>query len=213
MMNCRNALKFTGILVLALAPLWIYPREKASNIANAIPEFTLINRFSNKIAKSSKLVLYGYGINHYLPKEYVLQKKVANFDISYSMTRTRETPVELKEARGTLVALCESILKEINSDSEIIPRLDDYPATSANISLAIYIVDENDVGLGSGISDVFFTRGEVRYREYKISDYGGRGNTMGKHSYILEETYEEALDIATKDGSLASQTNLFKTII
>jgi hypothetical protein len=183
----------------------------SSNFFKKNPEYKLIVNFSKKYKALTGLELYSYGVNQSLPKGYKFKNEVADFKASYYLHKKRTDCVGVNEARAILVSVTEAFICEVNSDPEVTPRLEQYPITNKQISISIYFVDENNVGLGSGVSDVYFKNGEVTYEKYDISDYGGRSNTMGKHSIICTETYEEALDIATKDGSLAFQTNLLKT--
>jgi hypothetical protein len=177
------------------------------------PEYNLIVSFSKKYKAQTGLELYSYGVNQSVTKDRKSINGVADFGASYYVRKKRTDSISIKEARSILVALTEAFIENVNSNTEIRPRLDVYPITYKEMSISLYFVDENNVDLGSGVSDVYFNNNEVRYGKYDISDYDGRSNTVGKHSTICTETYEEALDIARNDGSLASQTKLFKGVI
>lgn len=174
----------------------------AWDISKKVPEFRLIKRFSNKINKETGLVLFCYGINNSLPKNYQIKNGTANFSVSYKLYRTQKDIISLEDARCLLISVAESFLEEINSDPEIRNDLDVYPFRNDRIGISIVFVDENDVNLGNGgISDIYFSHGKITYERYEILKYE-KPIPSGKHFTVLKETYPEALDIVKKSGCL-----------
>jgi hypothetical protein len=172
------------------------------DLSDIYPEYKLIKTFSKKIKTKTNLVLSCYGVNNNLPKEYQLKNGLANFSVSYALVKTQKDTISLEEARSLLVSIAESFLQEINSSSEVRSLLDVYPFSSDLVSVYIYFRDENSIGLGNGISTIYFSRGKIEYKRYEISEYRSRYPAIGKHFTVHEESYAEALDIVKKQGTM-----------
>ena len=166
------------------------------------PPYRLIKLFSKKLEEKKNLLLTSYGINNNLPKGYEYKNGIGNFVATYSLFKKKSDKVSLDEAREVLVYVAENLLKEINSDPMVIPDLDVYPFTSDLIHVVIRFKDENHIELGQGISRVFFSDGKIEYEGYNISEYRNRLPAVGKHYTTHEESYEDALEIVKKQGSL-----------
>lgn len=177
-------------------------KSERKDISQAIPEYRLINEFSNKITNETGLVLCGYGVNNYLPKGYEYKNSVVNFNVSYNLKKTRFDTVTLDESRRLLVSVAEGLLKQVNSNQEIVPLLESYPLESDSLHITFFIQDENQIGLGSGVSEVYFSGGMIKYRRYEIEKYSSTYPADGKHYTIHEETYDEALKIVKEQGNM-----------
>ncbi|PIS02051.1 MAG: hypothetical protein COT85_07900 [Chlamydiae bacterium CG10_big_fil_rev_8_21_14_0_10_42_34] len=170
---------------------------------DSIPGYKLIRAFSNRINVDTGLILSAYGINNALQKGSHVVNGTADFYVSYKLVKTRKDSVSLEEARTLLVNIAESLHKEINSNQEIRPYLDFFPFPTDHIVVSLYFVDENQVGLGSGISDVYFSKGKIEYERYEIEKYTGPNSAMGKHYVVHEESYEDALKKVKEQGVIA----------
>jgi hypothetical protein len=56
--------------------------------------------------------------------------------------------------------------------------------------------------LGQGVAIVYFAKGKIKYEGYEIEGYRRPGCAYGQHYTVHEESYEEALDIVKKQGTL-----------
>ena len=90
---------------------------------DVVPEYKVINDFSKKIRPETGLVLTGYGINNFLPKEYQFVNGVASFSASYYLIKNRDDEMSLAEARNLIVSLAEGLLNEINTNTIIRPAI------------------------------------------------------------------------------------------
>ena len=117
-------------------------------------------------------------------------------------SKKREDSVSLEQARSLLVFVVESFLSEINKNEIIKNKLDVFPFTMDLISVSIYFVDKNKIGLGDGVAYIYFSRGEIDYEKYDIQEYREVYPAIGKHSIIHQESYQDALDIVKKSNSL-----------
>ncbi len=164
--------------------------------------YKFITSFSKKIKPETGLILRSYGANHNLPKDYPFKNEVVTITACYALIKTQKDTISLEQARGMLVSLMESMLISINSDSYIRQYLEIYPFTYDLLDISIRFEDENYIDLGTGISQVYFYRGKIKYERYDIKEYTGTYPARGKHYIIHEETYPEALAIVQKSGAL-----------
>jgi hypothetical protein len=164
--------------------------------------YKFITSFSKQIQPETGLILRSYGANHRLPKDYPFKNEVVTLTARYILKKTQKDTISLDEARVMLVSLIESILKSINADQEIRPYLEIYPFTNDLLYVSICFEDENYIDLGTGISGVYFTQGKIKYEWYDIQEYTGTYPARGKHYFVHEETYPEALEIVQKSGTL-----------
>ena len=171
--------------------------------SDIVPAYKLIVTFSERIKTKTDLILYCYGINQDLPKDYQYKNVVANFSADYKLYKTQKDTVSLEHARELIVSLAESLLEEINSNQNVRPDLEVHPFTTDLLAVSIRFEDENQIDLGQGVSGVYFRKGKIQYDRYDISEYTGRYPAIGKHFTIHQETYAEALDIVQKQGALA----------
>jgi hypothetical protein len=183
---------FVALFIVLLLPSCNKNDKRASEM---YPPYKLITTFSQKIKPETDLVLYSYGVNNYLPKDYQFKNGVACFGASYALYKNKQDEVSIEYARTLVVYLTEGLLKEINTDPKLRPDLDIYPFTSDLIRIAIYFKDENKIDLGQGVASVYFSKGKIEYERYDIREYTGRYPAYGKHFTIHEESYAEALDI------------------
>jgi hypothetical protein len=196
-------MKFIRLFIITQILILSQSCENSSKRPSEIvPEYKLLNVFSEKIKPKTGLVLYSYGINNHLPKGHQFKNGVANFGVSYALYKTKQDEISIEYARSLLVSLAENLLEAINADLKIRPHLDVYPFTADLIRIAIYFKDENQIDLGQGVAEVYFSKGKIEYERYDIREYTDRYPAKGKHVVIHEETYAEALDIVKKQGSL-----------
>ena len=166
------------------------------------PAYKLIKTFSKRIRPETDLILFSYGVNHNLPKDYQFKNAVATFSTTYDLRKTQKDTISLEHARKLIISLTESFLQEINSSQDVRPDLEVYPFTSNLLSVYIHFIDENKVDLGTGICAVYFKDGKIEYEHYEIYEYTGSYPANGNHYKVHEETYAEALDIVQKQGAL-----------
>jgi len=193
-------MKLSKFVVLIFFVLCISCGKK--DASEILAEYRLINNFSKKLKIKTGLVLYCYGINNYLPKDYQFKNGVASFDADYALFKTQKDSISLEEARCLLVSVAEGLLQEINASAEVQPHLDVYPFTSDLIRVCIYFQDENCIDLGTGISTVFFSNGKIKYERYEIYEYRSKYPAIGRDFLVHEEAYSEALDIVKKQGCM-----------
>ncbi len=100
------------------------------------------------------------------------------------------------------MSISEGLLKSIHEKSNEIPELKDHPVGRESLMVVIYFKDEHQVALGNGVSRVINNRGKVKYECYKIEKYEGKYPAIGKDQILLEESYEDALEIVKRQGAL-----------
>jgi hypothetical protein len=172
-------------------------------ISDIFPEYKFLEEFSEKITPKTELNLWSYGINNNLPRGYVLSNDLANFTLSYDLTKSKDDEISLVFARKLLVSVVEAFLTEVDSTPNIRSQLEIVPLNSDRVSVSIYFIDKNGIELGQGISSIYFSKGKLKYEQYEILEYRDRHSTKGKHLKVHEETYEEALKIVREqDGPL-----------
>jgi hypothetical protein len=109
--------------------------------------------------------------------------------INFQMYR----PMDRDEVRYRLVDCVEELLKAINEDEEIRPFLKNYPFTTNNIKIAIFMSDPD----GRRLYDPNIDVASISSSD-KIYYYTKAPNVpMYKNEY--EESYEEALSIVKSD--------------
>ena len=107
--------------------------------------------------------------------------------------------VDLTEARKITVYAVNEYLTAINSSKEVRPYLKNYPFTSKEVSIRIWIYkpDHTKVPLGE-IESISATDGTITYRI-----------NIGENNYsnndLCEETYEEALKIVQEEAALSEK--------
>ena len=169
-----------------------------------IPEYGLLQEFSEQIKPQTDLILRGYGVNNYLPRGYNRTNHVANFCVTYSLSKTRNDQVSLDEARRMVVFVVENLLQAINSNPTIASRLEVVPCSSDRVNLRMHFEDENRVDLGQGVASVYFSRGTIKYERHDLSKCTGALFTEGEYVLVLEEPYADALEIVKQQGGLVS---------
>ena len=194
-------MKFIKFVILLFVVFYSCSNRKTNEL-EMFPAYKLIKTFSKRIRPETDLVLYCYGVNYGLPKDYQYKNSVANFTTDYKLYKTQKDTISREHARELIVSLAESLLQEINSNPEVRPDLEVYPFTNELLSVTIYFIDENEIELGTGISSVHFRNGKLKYEHYEIYEYTGRYPANGNHYKVHEETYVEALDIVQKQGAL-----------
>lgn len=172
------------------------------DIAEFVPEYKFLKEFSKKIKPKTELILRGYGVNNNVENGHVFINDLANFSLTYSLSKTRNDEISLELARSLLVSVTENLLKTIDSDPKIASRVEVLPFVSDRVKISMYFEDENRIELGQGISYIYFAHGKIKYERYEISEYTGRFPATGKRFPVHEETYAEALDIVKKQNSL-----------
>ena len=195
-------MKFTKLILIILlfSCSCVKNRKDASEIFSG---YKCIASFSKKIELETGLVLYSYGANNNLPKGYPFKNEVVTVSADYKLKKTRRDTVSLEQARKMIVWLIGSIVERINSDLEVRQYLEIYPFTYDLLATSILFKDENNIDLGTGISQVYFHRGKIKYERYDIHEYTGTYPARGKHYFIHEETYPEALAIVQKGDAPA----------
>lgn len=188
------SMKFISFIFVLIFMVSGCHRKTVGEILEKDPSYKIMITFSEKIRPETGLIHTGYGLNHDLPKDYQFKNGVANFKLSYSLSKKKEDKITLEEARDLLVFVTENFLKTVNSDPKVIPMLDVYPLTYDLMNITIHFEDENRIDLGQGIASLHLFDGKIRYRGYQIREYTGKYPAKGKHYVILEESYIDALE-------------------
>lgn len=197
--------------------------ESGDSTCELCSEYKLITTFSKRIQQRTGLFLSGYGINNHHPKKYQFKNGVHDFLADYRMYKTQQDVISLENARRLVVSVAEGFLQEINSNLKVRPDLDTYPIISDLIAITICFKDENHKELGNGgISNIFFSEGEIIYDRHEIHDYAerysfpegmhitddkGRGYKVirppaNKNITVHKESYADALDIVKRENGL-----------
>ncbi len=176
-------------------------KQTVHDQARAIPKFRVIHDYSDKVKSILGLALSSYGLDQKKDQESG-NVEIETFDISYRSKKTQQDKVSINEARRLVVSISEGLLNNIQDKSNEIPELKDHPAGMKSLMVSIYFKDENQVALGNGVSRVINNKGKVKYECYKIEKYEGKYPATGKNQILLEESYEEALKIVKRQGSL-----------
>lgn len=101
------------------------------------------------------------------------------FQVNHLLTR--------EEARELLVNCVQEFLSEMNSNEEIRPHLENYPFTSKNIDITVFIKDQKGKDVFDPNLGVVHARfGKLDYATYK------KENEFYQHQSDYEETFEEA---------------------
>jgi hypothetical protein len=96
-------------------------------------------------------------------------------------------PMEREEARMRLVDCAEELIEAVNSNEEIRPHLQDFPFTTKNIEVVIFISDETGRGLyDPDISVVSLGESDDIY--YYTNDQ----SNPNKYKHQYRESYQEA---------------------
>lgn len=169
---------------------------------NEVSIYNTIQDFSNRIKKNTGLTLCSYASNHHLPKNYIFKNEIATISVDYKVFKNRNDVISIDEARNLIINLEESFLKEINSNQKTFSKLETYPFNQNLVDVGIYFIDENQIDLGQGVSEVRFFEGKITYKSYEISEYTEKYPVLGRHFKIHEESYEEALEIVKQNNEL-----------
>ncbi len=87
----------------------------------------------------------------------------------------------------------EDLLRRYNQDEEIRPYLKNYPFTSKNLRIVIYLVDQKGIDIhNTGNSKEFLS---AIYQSWGRVRYAIENDEKPNPQDIFEETYEEALSI------------------
>jgi hypothetical protein len=167
------------IIAIALSLFaFVYPKEDPylSEAEKGVNE--LLAKAAKQLAKKHGMRVSGEGAG--MPSR-VINLLILSFRINGSLTQD--------EARKLLVECVEEFLQIANSDEKIRPYMKNFPFTSENIDLAIFIYDKNG-------KDVFHPNLEVVALEYgklvyRTIDKENRFTYKSKFS----ESYQEALKI------------------
>jgi len=101
--------------------------------------------------------------------------------------------LNIEQARKLIVYCANKFLDNINNSEKVRPYLRNYPFTSKNITLAIFIEDEkNSIG-STNITTVAISRGKI---DYYIDTF--KPDLM---KVTHTETFEEALEIVNNEKS------------
>lgn len=187
-------MKFISFLFVLLVLLSGCRQKTIRDLLEKNPSYNVIFTFSKENRSATGLTLRRYGINYDLPKGYQYKNEIANYTLSFLLTKNKEDEVSLDEARNLLVNVAENFLKTVNSDQQVIPKLEIYPLTTDQLDITINFEDENRIYLGQGVATIYFWHGKIRYEGYKIREYTGKYPADGKHYIILEESYADALE-------------------
>ena len=103
--------------------------------------------------------------------------------------------VNLEEARELLVYAIQVFLNNINSNKEVRPFLHNYPFTTKNIEIRIWISQKS--GEDPPLGNIEF----IALRQNKLTYQLTRTIKPGPWPILYEETYEEALEALGKQNS------------
>jgi hypothetical protein len=190
-------MKFISFLSIFIFILLGCHKKTVGEILEKDPSYKVMLTFSEKIKTETNLILKGYGLND-VPKDYKFINGVANFNVSYLLTKDKEDEISIEGARNLVVFVAENFLKTVNSDEKVIPNLDTYPITYNSININIHIEDKNRIHLGQGVAIVHLWDGKIRYDGYKINEYTGKFPADGNRHIMLEENYADALKKVSK---------------
>ncbi len=197
-------MKFINLIFVLIFIISGCHRKTVREILEKDPSYKVMLTFSEKMKTEDNLILTGYGLNNSLDRNYQFKNGVANFSLSYLLTKNKEEEISIEEARNLIVFVAENFLKTVNSDQKVIPMLDVCPLTSDLLNITLHFEDENRIHLGQGVSIVYLWGGKIRYEGYKIREYTGKYPAKGKHYVILEENYDDALEKVSKKAMIQS---------
>ena len=110
--------------------------------------------------------------------------------VGFGFSCTEKGSIEL--ARKLIVYGTEKLLKEINDSEEIRPYLHNFPFTAENIRYGVTFFDENFKIQQKVVAHALLMIGTISY------SIDGPPEKPG-YQDVLEETYEEALEIVRRD--------------
>ncbi|CCB90056.1 hypothetical protein [Simkania negevensis] len=162
-----------SIFFLFGSPLWggnklIYSNHEI--IANK-----LIAQVAKDLSKRYKIRAVGFG--------GAIHEQVEELSLSFECCRT----MSIDEYRDLLVHCAEDFLDQVNSNEEIRPYLQNYPFSSKNIDLTIYVHSENKKRFDVGQLSCLAIQKEKIVYYYRDSEY-----TI---ELLKAEAYEEAKKI------------------
>lgn len=168
---------FIAIIVLSLF-LFNCQRDPYSNFYDAGIAFEL--EVAKELEQKYDLVLSSYSLNtkktiHDLPVNNIM-----NFHLFFHSKASQN----LESARKLLITCIEYLLNAANKNEKIIQFLRDYPVTEKNVFLGVSF-REAEVNMKEQVMSCFLGYSTV-YFEVK--------NSATEETFLLEETYEEALE-------------------
>jgi len=171
-------------------------QQTVGEYAQTYPPYKLILDTSEQIKKETGLILFGYGINNWLPKDYEYINGIGNFSVSYKLlTDSRSNEISLERSRDLITYISNKFIEEINKNKEVIPDLDIFPFPSDRLTIFVHFTDPKEIELGQGVAIIYLSEGRIEYEGYKIKEYTPQHYAIGEHFLIHEESLADAIEI------------------
>lgn len=149
----------------------------------------IVSSVLKDLEKKEKIYLFGYG--------GAFRDDVEEINLSFSTKKN----VDIQKARRLIIYIAETLLKKINSNTQIRPYLHNYPFTNNNLKVSIHFNDKNDKAvLPPYLAYVGLMFGEI---DYSLQNLQNNLKLDGIH----QETYEEALKIYRSEISSNENQN------
>lgn len=143
---------------------------------------SIINKTGKKLEKRYKMIPCGFGINN----------GFKFLEISFHIRR----PIPKEELRCMLIDCADEFLKNINTNEEIKPYLENYPFTHKNVGIIFYIYDTSGDDLWHpNITIAEIIKNKLSFKTEDPEDIGG-------YKEETEETIEEALQLINTQKTL-----------
>ncbi len=168
---------FLGIIALYFAFSYFqYESPRYVKMAHSLTAQT-----AKKLAKEKGLVLIGTGGG--------MMDDIKMMSMSFNYYKE----VDLNSARQVLVGTVNEYLAIINNDEELRPFLHNYPFTSKNVEICIWIYKPDGK---------YLPPGKIAYlcaRNGKLSYYAERPGESFPRNLVLKEDYEEGFQRISKE--------------
>ena len=185
----KKHIKIISLFILIISAVFLIKNLKA----HSIPEFAISEReiIANKITlqtakeleKKYNLVPVGTGGS--------MMDNIKMMAISFRYFGE----IDIDTSRELIVKAIEHYLKNINTNAEVKPYLNNYPFTPGNIEIMLFLTRPNYKDFPPGqLESITAWEGKIKY---KAND-----STNKKFISLHKETYEEAVAILKKQGKL-----------
>jgi hypothetical protein len=140
------------------------------------------SKVAKKLRDEMDLIPFGFG------GRMMYQIKRLNLAFQY------RHPIDIEGGRELLMQAANVFLEEVNTNEKIRPYLDIYPFEPKNIKIIVSLQDSD----GRNVSD-----GELALITFRDGVLQYKFNDLNSSFYrVVEETYEEALEIIQNSGKL-----------
>jgi hypothetical protein len=149
-------------------------RQKSDKI-----EHEILNKTIRQLKKEKKLKFLGFGESGNV--------RLSMLSLSFSTDKS----YEINNGRKMIIYCAETFLKNINSNEQMRPYLQNYPFNSKNIEIFLLLNIKTKIPNKQELESIVLSHGYIRY---EISDEQDNLKTIHK------ETYEEALKIVQSEN-------------